>query len=81
MPEWFLKGEHRLHFEDDYLYLGGLLVGEVIRPTPQQLDSPLDPPWFAWISTRNNEMGVGWFATEQEAREALVDLVTEKLYE
>jgi hypothetical protein len=59
------------------LYMRDLYLGEVMHlpPRPRRLG----PTWRAWLMTTDEGSEVGWFATEQEAKDALVDAALKAL--
>lgn len=55
------------------LFLNGLSVGSVLLWTGSQKEF-MDRPWRAWIEDTNDDGShLGWFKTEQEAKDACVD--------
>src|SRR4051812_24449669 len=56
------------------LYLGRLRVGSVM-----QIRVAKPKQFRAWIQDSEEGLTVGWFATEQEARDALVSAVLEAM--
>lgn len=77
-PVWSLHG-FGLYWRDDCwnnpdraLFINGLCIGEVYHP--RHNIPPLDRSWRAWI-VDNADSGneIGWYATEQEAKDACVD--------
>jgi hypothetical protein len=77
-------GNARLYWRQDCfgqpdraLYVGGLNVGHIMySPTnPQRAGCP----WRAWLMTDEDGKGVGWFATEREAKDALAGAAAEEL--
>ncbi len=68
------------------IYLGSIYVGGVwhypvsVLPFTNEYQ-PREKPWRAWFMNEADGSEVGWFATEQEARDALVDAVLKALFE
>lgn len=58
------------------LYIGNLCIGNLI-----ELDHPNHPgtSWRPWIMTDEDGKSLGWFASEQEARDVLVDAALKAL--
>lgn len=52
------------------LFVGDIFVGEVLH---SQRGPDQEAPWLAWFLNDDDGWEVGWFSTEQEAKDALVD--------
>lgn len=60
------------------LYLGGLCVGRLIH-TEWVVKHHLER-WRVWIMTSESGKEIGWYATKQEAMDALVDAVLKAMF-
>lgn len=59
------------------LYAGGLYLGEVMcLPTNPRLSGAI---WRSWLMTTDEGDEIGWYMTEQEAKDALVDAALKAL--
>ena len=54
--------------KDCALFIGRLHVGSLMHYAPHG-----DKPWRAWLMTDDDGKQIGWFPTQQEAQDALVD--------
>lgn len=66
-----------LYRPDRALYAGDLYVGliqHLPHPTRHELKS-----WCGWIMTNESGKDLGWFETEQAAKDALVDAAVKAL--
>lgn len=77
------RGHTELHWRNDCygntlqaLYAGGLWVGSLMW---SPIGDTKPNPWRAWLSTDDDGSAVGWYVTEQEARDALVDAAVRAL--
>lgn len=87
-PIWI--GPCRLYWHtDDYgkvgraLHVGGLQVGTIMHSPkmygPGRVERVNEKPWRAWLMTDSDGKSVGWFLTEQEAKDALVDAAVKEI--
>lgn len=81
-PVEIWRGTARLFWRNDAfghknaaLFIGGLHVGSIMHcPMVHDLeDRNPDLVWRAWVMTDDDGKQVGWYRTEQEAKDALVD--------
>jgi hypothetical protein len=65
---------------DRALFVGRLHVGSIMyaKPHPRENRSP-NKVWRAWLMTDDDGSIVGWYATEQEAKVALVGAAIEAI--
>lgn len=90
MPEPLWVGPCRLYWRtDDYgkdgraLYVGGLQIGTIMYIPKMYavggIERVNEKPWRAWLMTDSDGMSVGWFLTEQEAKDALADAAVREI--
>lgn len=79
------RGSTSLHWVPDgfgrpdrSLNAGGLHVG-LIQHIPQPRYGHESTPWRGWIMSDEDGKELGWFATEQEAKDAVVDAAVREL--
>lgn len=65
--------------KDRALFVGGLHVGSIMHHHTGRSASYPDQTWRAWIMTDDDGKAVGWFSTEQEAKDALVDAAVKEI--
>lgn len=63
--------------KDRALHIGGIQVGHIMQWSGK--DSPRVGEWRAWLNSDSDGRHLGWYPTEQEAKDKLVDEVLKEI--